>query len=154
MPHSRQMVVTLVTLALTVVLVACGGSGGADGPAIVKSEHPNTPINLDGTEWVLTSLNGSDLVEGSNITLNFAEGQLNGFAGCNTYFAAYTLDGAFLTVEAVAATEMACLELAGVMEQEQHYLGFLKDVTIYRIYGRQLWLETDDGRALVFTAQE
>jgi len=41
------------------------------------------------------------------------------------------------------------------MEQEQRYLGLLNDVTAYRIYGSQLWLETGgDGPCLVFTAQE
>ena len=47
--------------------------------------------------------------------------------------------------------EMACSSPAGIMEQEQRYLGFLADVTACRIYGSQLWLETGDGRALVFT---
>ena len=79
---------------------------------------------------------------------------MSGSAGCNTYYAAYTCDGYFLTCETPAATEMACRGPAGIMEQEQRYLGFLEDVTDYRIYGSQLWLETGDGRALVFTAQE
>ena len=38
MPYGRQMVVTLITLALAVVLAACGGSGGADGPVIMEDE--------------------------------------------------------------------------------------------------------------------
>jgi heat shock protein HslJ len=79
---------------------------------------------------------------------------VSGSAGCNTYSAAYTFDGSFFTFETPVATEMACSAPAGVMEQEQRYLGFLKDVTAYRIVGNQLWLETGDGRALVFTAQE
>jgi hypothetical protein len=39
------------------------------------------------------------------------------------------------------------------MEQERRYLDVLKDVTHYRIHGNQLWLETRDGRALVFTVK-
>ena len=57
-------------------------------------------------------------------------------------------------IEKKMIEEMACLNPVGVMEQEQRYLGFLEDVTVYSIVGNQLWLETGDGRALVFTAQE
>jgi heat shock protein HslJ len=49
---------------------------------------------------------------------------------------------------------MACPDPSGVMEQEQRYVDYLGDVTTYAIDGRQLWLETGDGRALVFAAQE
>jgi heat shock protein HslJ len=142
MLHSKQTIVTLIALVLAAALAACGG------------ERPGASPGLDGTEWVLISLNGTSLVEGTNITLTFAEGRVNGFAGCNTYNAAYTSDGSTFTSETPAATEMACSAPAGVMEQEQCYLGFLGDVTVYRIVGSQLRLETGDGRALVFTAQE
>lgn len=156
MLHSRQTIVTLITLVLVAALTACGGSGEPVEPPSGgnRSEPTDEGTTLEGTEWALTSLNGSSLLEGSNITLNFAGGEVGGFAGCNTYFAAYTYDGSFFTCETPAATEMACGGPAGIMEQEQRYLGLLRDVTVYRTYGSQLWLETDDGRALIFTAQE
>lgn len=90
----------------------------------------------------------------TEITVTFEDGTASGSAGCNTYHAAYTFDGSSFTFETPTATEMACSGPAGIMEQEQRYLGFLEDVTVYRIYGSQLWLEMGDGRALVFTAQE
>ena len=36
------------------------------------------------------------------------------------------------------------------MAQEGQVLDLLRDVTAYHLYGGQLWLETADGRALVF----
>ncbi len=96
----------------------------------------------------------TNLLAETAITATFEDGAVNGAAGCNTYFAAYTCDGFFLTCETLAATEMACRGPAGIMEQEQRYLGLLGDVTVHRIYGSHLWLETGDGRALVFTAQK
>ena len=49
-------------------------------------------------------------------------------------------------------TEMACLDPEGIMGQERHYLDLLAAITGYHIFGDQLWLDTGDGRALVFFA--
>jgi heat shock protein HslJ len=124
--------------------------------------------SLEGTTWVLTAfieekrveemstpaLIPIDLLAETEVTATFEDGTVRGSAGCNTYSAAYTLDDSFLNIETPAATEMACLNPVGVMEQEGRYLSFLRDVTAYRICGSQFWLETDDGRGLVFTTQE
>jgi len=96
----------------------------------------------------------TDLLAETEITLALGDGTARGSAGCNTYQAAYAHEGASLTVEAIAVTEMACLDPEGIMEQEQRYLDFLRGVTAYHIYAAQLWLETGDGQALVFTARE
>jgi heat shock protein HslJ len=63
------------------------------------------------------------------------------------------VDGTWLDFGDIAATEKGCLTPEGVMEQEQRYLGALKDVTNYYIYGSLLWLWTEDGRGLALTAQ-
>ena len=95
----------------------------------------------------------TDLLAETEITATFEDGTVKGSAGCNTYGAAYTFDGSSLTLETIAVTEMACLDPTGVMEQERRYLDVLKDVTHCRIHGNRLWLETHDGRALVFTVR-
>jgi heat shock protein HslJ len=92
----------------------------------------------------------TDALDGTEITASFDEGTLSGSAGCNSYGTAYTSAAASLALDAVAATEMACPSPEGVMAQEQRYLQVLRDVTAYHVYGTRLWLETDDGRALVF----
>ena len=124
--------------------------------------------DLEGTLWGLTAfieertveeipspvLLPTDPLAGIHVTARFEASTLSGSAGCNAYSGAYTLAGPALTVGAIAATEMACLDPAGAMEQEQRYLGWLGDGSTYAIYGSQLWIETNDGRGLVFTAQE
>ena len=40
------------------------------------------------------------------------------------------------------------------MDQERRYLDYLQEVNATHIFGDQLWMETVDGRALIFTAQE
>ena len=93
------------------------------------------------------------LLAGAEITLALEGGTALGSAGCNTYQAAYTLDATSLAFEKLTFTEMACLTPESVMEQEGRYLALLRDVTAYHVYGGQLWLVTDDGRALVFSAK-
>ena len=141
----------------------------ARGEVLVFEPLPeDSNASLEGSTWVLTAfieektadgmdtplLMVTDLLAETAITATFEDGTVSGSAGCNTYFAAYTCDGSFFTCETPAATEMACSGPAGIMEQEQRYLGLLEDVTVYRIYGSQIWLETGDGRALVFTTQK
>ena len=91
---------------------------------------------------------------GTRITAQFAGGNLSGSAGCNNYGAPYRSSGLSISLGALAATEMECPGPAGVMEQERRYLETLRTVTGRRVYGRQLWLQTEDGRRLVYRAGE
>lgn len=134
---------------------------------VFESLSEDASASLEGTAWTLIAFVEERAVEGmpvplvmpedllgeTEITATFEDGTVSGSAGCNTYGAAYARDGSFLNLETPAATEMACTIPAGVMEQEQRYLGFLRDVTVYRIHGDQLWLETGDGQGLVFAAR-
>jgi len=122
---------------------------------------------LEGPTWTLLSIveerqpeglpvpvpDPNTVLEGSEITLTLEGGTAHGSAGCNTYGAAYTLDGTSLAFGEVVATEKGCVAPEGIMEQEQRYLVSLKDVTGYRMVGRQLWLMVSDGRVLVFSVR-
>jgi hypothetical protein len=49
---------------------------------------------LEGTQWILTSLNGAEPLPDTTITASFeADGVLNGTDGCNRYGAQYQVDG-------------------------------------------------------------
>jgi heat shock protein HslJ len=124
--------------------------------------------DLEGTAWTLAAIVEEAEVEGmdtplprpaeplprTQITATFENGTASGSAGCNAYTATYAVAGPALTVDTLAFTEMACLDPAGVMEQEQRYLDLFKKVATYRLHYNQFWLETEDGGALFFTAQE
>ncbi len=140
----------------------------ASGRAFVYEPLPEAAqIPLEGPAWILLSFVGerqiegeavpwpdpSTLREGTEITLILEGGTARGSAGCNDYVAAYTLDGTSLAVADITATEKACLTPEGVTEQERRYLDALKDVTGYRSYGTLLWLRTEGGDAMAFTAQ-
>ncbi len=94
----------------------------------------------------------TDVLSGTEVTLTLGEGTGAGTAGCNQYSAAYTLEGTTISIEDAVATEMFCLEPEGAIAQEQRYLAWLAAAETAQVHGRQLWLETGDGRALLFHA--
>ncbi len=64
MCHKKQILTTVLGLILLAVLPACG----------VFGIQPSGGADLNGTTWVLVSLNGNPPVAGSNIRLHFGAG--------------------------------------------------------------------------------
>jgi heat shock protein HslJ len=121
------------------------------GPTIVAEYRPES-ADLDGTDWVLISLYGSDLVEGSNVTLHFKEGRMGGFAGCNEYGGRYVATGdGTLTITEIAVRGQLCEVPDGVMEQEDSYIQALGNVATYRITDGRLEIATARGEALIYS---
>ena len=109
---------------------------------------PATP-SLEGTSWQLESLAGEPALPGTDVTIEFKDGQAGGQAGCNGYGGAYKVDGNEITFRELASTLMACADPA-VMEQESAYLQFLGEVQRFELVEGQLQLVRADGEALVF----
>ena len=107
--------------------------------------------SLEGSSWQVISYNNGkeavvSIIIGSEITANFGEdGQLTGNAGCNQYSAPYKTEGDNISIETAAATEMACFEPEGVMEQEQLYLAALEMAETYKIEGVTMEMRTNEG---------
>jgi len=101
-------------------------------------------------DWEVTAfLNGdavSSPVRGTTITARFADdGTLTGSSGCNTYQTAFSLGRGSIEIEPPAATQKACAEPEGVMDQEAAYLGALPTAVGYRVDGGSLTLLSADG---------
>lgn len=109
------------------------------------------PAPLTGTTWVARNYNNGrqavvSILGGTRLTALFGEdGRLGGSAGCNNYFAGYTLDGNGITISPPAATRKLCAEPEGIMEQESRYLMALPTAATYRIEGKALELRTAEG---------
>jgi heat shock protein HslJ len=139
------MIVTLIsTLALlitacstTTPLGSAASGGGAAGSQMVGFQTLG--------DWLLVSLNGAELVEGSTITANF-DGQRIGGEACNSYGADYSLTANTIAIDTVVATEMFC---DGLMEQEQAYFDALAQVDSWSVQGATLEL-TGEGVSLVY----
>ncbi len=114
----------------------------------------DAPTELAGTSWTLASLaeNGTmiPVLDGTTVTAIFnAGGNVGGNAGCNSYGAGYTVDGANLTIEPAIRTEMYCSEPPGIMAQEDRYLALLADAASYRIENDRLILADSEGADLL-----
>jgi heat shock protein HslJ len=67
-------------LVVVLLLTACGTQATPTRPDTAGSADSGA---LEGTEWVLTSLKGQSLIEGTEITLFFEEAFLGGSMTCN-----------------------------------------------------------------------
>jgi heat shock protein HslJ len=105
-----------------------------------------TPVG----SWLATALLQGNaftsLLAGTEITASFAEdGTLSGSAGCNNYRATYETSQGGIEIDQAAATQKACAEPEGIMEQEAAYLAALPTAARYRVAGRSLELLTAEG---------
>jgi len=144
-------------VALLLALVACSPTGGqeqaADPTAPGQGEGEatgNGASALQGTRWVLVSYRDAageiaDALADREVTAEFgADGQMGGNAGCNSYFAAYTVDGRALTIGQAGSTMMACMPET-VMQQEAGFLAALQSAATYAIAGDTLTLSDAAG---------
>lgn len=131
-----------ITVLALLLLVACG-----------QTAEPAAAIDLGGTSWQLSSLNGQLPVADTAVSLQFgADGSVAGSDGCNRFATTYTQDGANLTIEQAAgiSTMMACPE--PVMEQATAYMAALGSVTSFTASDNQLSLKAGDQVVATFVA--
>jgi len=98
---------------------------------------------LDTVVWTLDFINNRPLVLGTAITLQFLEGRIEGFAGCNTYSAEYQAEdvgGGSYNVEItrIRTSRVSCPK--EIMRQESEYLAGFETVESAFIEGNLLLL--------------
>lgn len=92
---------------------------------------------LAGSSWVLTDLNGAGVVEGTRVTLDFAEqGRATGTGSCNRYFSTVEVSGSSIRFGAVGSTRMACA--TSVSLQEVKYFEALEAANRFTLEGNTL----------------
>ncbi len=156
-PAMTQASAFIGALTSTATYAVEGGSlllRDASGAAVATFAAVST--DLAGTSWEVVSYNnGKQAVVGVlpdvKLTTMFgASGQISGSAGCNNFRGGYTSDGvSTIAIEPLATTMMACLEPAGVMEQEMQFLTALTTAATYSVEGNSLELRTADGALAV-----
>ena len=160
---------------LSVMVAACSPTGGepgietadtADSAAgqgveeIAEVKEDIMANGLTGVRWVLESYANSagettEALADSEVAAEFgSDGRVAGSAGCNQYFATYTVDGNALTISQAGSTMMAC-EPVEVMQQEADYLAALQSAATFTIDGEQLTIANAAGETvLTFQAGE
>ena len=116
---------------------------------VFSAEQPATIVG----SWTMTSYNNGkggfqSGLAGVEVSAVFdAEGKLSGNAGCNTYSAAYTVDGDKIDIGPAITTRKACA--TDIMTQEAAYLKALEASTVFAIQGSELVLRDAKGAAQV-----
>jgi len=119
----------------------------------VESKEP-VPVSgtgeIENKNWVLSSYMSqegelTEILPNTNISATFAEGQVNGIAGCNNYFGGYQLVGDNISFGPLASTEMFCMDPPGVMEQESAYLSALGESATYEVTDESLIIANASG---------
>lgn len=118
------------------VLVLLGGCAQSD-PLAARAD----------TLWILQSLDGEPFPQRAELRLT-EDGRVTGRAPCNRFFGQRTGRYPDLSFGAVAATRMACPDLAA----ETAFLAALADVTTAELVDDRLILTGAGAGALVFTA--
>lgn len=142
--HSRALLMKMKTRAvfwiaaavLFLFLVsACGVNNSKDA--------------LNGSAWDLIFIDQTPTLKGTKLTVKFAEGQIGGSAGCNSYSGSYKVNGEKISIGPIAMTMMACVD-PGVMEQEQTFLAYLQNAQSFKLNEGELLILSSYGKALTF----
>lgn len=163
---SPDLVMDQETVYLSLVSLADRWERDGDQLELLRGTEPliqfriAEPTELAGSSWSLLAYNNQaealvSVVSGTEVTMAFDDGKVTGSAGCNSFGADYEADAVSLKIGPAASTERACLEPAGVMEQELLFLGNLGLVATYEISADGILLMFDEAgtRLLQFVAQ-
>jgi len=126
--------------------------------APLQTEAATSP-SLEGATWSLAFMvDGGEVqpvLDGTEVTAQFADGQVSGSAGCNNYSGSATIDGDSLTFGPLMSTQMFCADPEGVSDQESAYLATLASVAAYQQIDDMLVLmDADDNPLLTFSMTE
>jgi heat shock protein HslJ len=113
----------VVTLALA--LSACGWNDAIDSRSATAGV-PSTRVDVEAHEWVLQRSDSSLRVDdGTPVTLRVRDDVVSGAAPCNTYRAAFDLDGDdAVRISDVALTRQSCEE--STMRAEHEFVAALE----------------------------
>ena len=149
MKHVRILGLLVLRIGLALSAVGC-------------AVPEQTPQDLVGTQWVLTSLNGEGLIESTEITLFFEESFLGGSMTCNGYGSGpdsgkyvATDNGTLTVARPLAVTVQLCSSPEGIMEQEEAYIETLLSAAAYQVVDNRLEINSAAGdTSLVFVRGE
>jgi heat shock protein HslJ len=123
----------------------------------VPATLPPTPaptndpsLLLKSATWSLSSMVKNSttvpILPGTIITAKFTADSVDGVAGCNNYFASYTVSGNTMTIGPVGSTRMFCGEPVGLMAQENAYIGMLQTAATYSVTATELIISDAGGK--------
>jgi heat shock protein HslJ len=149
----------ILLFLLTIVNLSCNNkkkeiANNFDKKITDKSEEIKEIKSLENTEWIYKGkqINEVFIKKNEEITIDLGfKKELNGHAGCNSYFGAYkeSTKNTAIIIKGIASTEMLCSD--EVMKEEDAYLSILRKINKRKIIGNNiLHLYFSDTDYLVF----
>jgi heat shock protein HslJ len=112
---------------------------------------------LAGTSWQLTHINDTPVPTEVVATMTFADGNIGGSTGCNSYGGGYTVKGFGITFEQIFMTQMACMGAPD--EVERNFVQALNQVDSYTLTteadgSAQLQLQNDPSGVILTLVEQ
>jgi heat shock protein HslJ len=121
--HEEGYTYELVVAETNIENPPAGGSS-TQLTLIQEVDKSQRPAEVVGTVWALKNLYGQPVIEGSDVSMGISDERIGGFAGCNTYFGPFSVDGDQVDIGPLGATKKACLD-PDLMAQEFTFLDAL-----------------------------
>ena len=160
-----HLLVILMFSPLLMAFAACASTEGGS-PTRIGSESDSSSsdfptLHPDNTEWVLESLDGLPLIDGTFVSLRLNGDRLGGFDGCNTFGGRHddgtpvaAAEGTFTMPNGIAGTVIGCVDPKGILDQADTYLRSLRQSKSFRLVDHRLEMVDEAGNArLVFSKQ-
>jgi heat shock protein HslJ len=129
----------------------------AEGLSSFATTRIRIDARLDTSVWTLASLNAQPLLPGTAITLQFKDGELAGFAGCNSYSGRYTAELAedgYYTISIGPLTTSLLLCPPDIMQQEQAFLSALQQASRATVQQNRIVLDSPAGNLEFYLVEE
>ena len=149
--RATELAVILGIIGLLAAGVACGGNSSPSGSG---------NLNPEGVTWVLQTLDGEPVLDGTFVWMRLYGDEFEGLDGCNRYFGGHkdgkpvaSDDGGF-DAPPDTRTLIGCDIPEGIHEQADRYLELLKQGESFRVVEDRLEILDGEGETrLVFVRQ-
>ena len=111
------------------------------------------PVLLDDSDWNLLPSDDFPLIEGSEITISFSNGKMEGFGGCRNYQGEYEAEGDEIRFPMTMMVDDVCDDEDRLI-QEGKFTSALELSIHYQVQGDQLTLYLATGETVIFERQE
>lgn len=111
------------------------------------------PALLDDSDWNLLPSDDFPLIEGSEITISFSNGKMEGFGGCRNYQGEYEAEGDEIRFPMTMMVDDVCDD-EELLIQEGKFTSALELSIHYRVQGDQLTLFLATGETVIFERKE
>lgn len=105
-------------------------------------------VTIKESTWVVEDISGQGVIDYLQSSIRFEnDGTVNGFAGCNNYFGAATLNGNNLYFGPMGVGRKMCA--VAISHQENAFLRALSRVRNYTLTNGILFLNDEDGTTVL-----